>query len=69
MNNTHPSNLKVRLLTDLPELPEEYLQESVLYATAVNKDWQVGGSTFLPYVVDLLKEEIEGITQGPEGPA
>ena len=68
MNNTHPSNLKVRRLTDLPEIPQERLEESVLYATADNKDWKVGASTYLPYVVDVLRQEIAGIAEGPEGP-
>lgn len=68
MNNTHPSNLKVRRLSDLPEIPQEHLQESVLYATADNKDWKVGVSTYLPHVVDELREEIEGIAEGPQGP-
>lgn len=61
MNNTHPSNLKVRRLTELPQIPQEEIGESVLYATANNKDYKVGTTTYVDAVVEHLGDELAGI--------
>lgn len=60
-NNTHPSNLKVRRLTELPQIPQEEIGESVLYATANNKDYKVGTTTYVDAVVEQLGDELAGI--------
>lgn len=56
-NNTHPSKLKVRRLTELPAIPQEEIAESELYATANNKDYKVGMSAYIPSMVEALSDE------------
>src|SRR5690606_3181615 len=47
--------------TELPQIPQEEIGESVLYATANNKDYKVGTTTYVDAVVEQLGDELAGI--------